>query len=110
MQVHLGSLIRGEELVKMCYETGIRVTSVRDRRHVLQRLQCQDFRQEDLHLRHFFRQIRKEREEVLKEMAAETRTIVMYEAPHRLVKTLKLLSERLGDRKSNGLQRTDQKA
>ena len=38
-------------------------------------------------------------EEVLKEMAAETRTIVMYEAPHRLVKTLKLLSERLGDRK-----------
>lgn len=49
----------GEELVKMCYETGIRVTSVPDRRHVLQRLQCQDFRQEDLHLRHFFRQIRK---------------------------------------------------
>ena len=42
---------------------------------------------------------KKEREEVLKEMAAETRTIVMYEAPHRLVKTLKLLSERLGDRK-----------
>ena len=38
-------------------------------------------------------------EEVLKEMAAETRTIVMYEAPHRLVKTLKLLAERLGDRK-----------
>ena len=67
---------------------------------MLQRLQCQDFRQEDLHLRHFFRQIRKkEREEVLKEMAAETRTIVMYEAPHRLVKTLKLLAERLGDRK-----------
>ena len=25
----------------------------------IQRLQCQDFRQEDLHLRHFFRQIRK---------------------------------------------------
>ena len=32
-------------------------------------------------------------------MAAETRTIVLYEAPHRMVKTLKLLSERLGDRK-----------
>ena len=41
----------------------------------------------------------KSQEEVLKEMAAETRTIVMYEAPHRLVKTLKLLAERLGDRK-----------
>ena len=49
----------GEELVKMCYETGIRVTSVPGPADVLQRLQCQDFRQEDLHLRHFFRQIRK---------------------------------------------------
>ena len=42
---------------------------------------------------------KKEREEVLKEMETETRTIVMYEAPHRLVKTLKMLAERLGDRK-----------
>ena len=39
---------------------------------------------------------KKEREAVLQEMESETRTIVMYEAPHRLVKTLKLLAERLG--------------
>ena len=74
----------GEELVKMCYETGIRVTSVPGRRFAFEAFLPTD---------------KKEREEVLKEMAAETRTIVMYEAPHRLVKTLKLLSERLGDRK-----------
>ena len=31
-------------------------------------------------------------------MRGETRTIILYEAPHRLVKTLNLLNERLGDR------------
>lgn len=36
---------------------------------------------------------------MLTELETETRTIVMYEAPHRLVKTLKLLSERLGARR-----------
>lgn len=36
---------------------------------------------------------------MLTELETETRTIVMYEAPHRLVKTLKLLSERLGVRR-----------
>ena len=30
---------------------------------------------------------------------AETRTIDLYEAPHKLVKTLEELSENLGDRK-----------
>lgn len=58
-----------------------------------------DFRQERFAFEAFLPTDKKEREEVLKEMAAETRTIVMYEAPHRLVKTLKLLAERLGDRK-----------
>ena len=33
---------------------------------------------------------------MFQEMESETRTIVMYEAPHRLVKTLKLLAEHLG--------------
>ena len=30
-------------------------------------------------------------------MTTETRTIILYEAPHRLVRTLKLLAERLGE-------------
>ena len=34
----------------------------------------------------------------LEELKQETRTIVLYEAPHRLVKTLRLLLETLGDR------------
>ena len=49
----------GEELVKMCYEAGIEVTSLPGQRLVLQPLLYLDFRPEDLHLRHFFPQIRK---------------------------------------------------
>ena len=43
---------------------------------------------------------KKEREAVLEVcLAEEQRTIVLYEAPHRLIKTLKMLGERLGDRR-----------
>lgn len=42
---------------------------------------------------------KKERKEILAELLEETRTIILYEAPHHLVKTLTELSENLGDRK-----------
>ena len=88
-----------EGLVKMCYETGIRVTSVPGPAACVTALTMSGLPTRRFAFEAFLPTDKKEREEVLKEMAAETRTIVMYEAPHRLVKTLKLLSERLGDRK-----------
>ena len=42
---------------------------------------------------------KKERREVLQELVDETRTIIIYEAPHKLVKTLKDLKETLGNRR-----------
>ena len=42
---------------------------------------------------------KKERREVLDELVNETRTIIMYEAPHKLVRTLKDLKETLGNRR-----------
>jgi 16S rRNA (cytidine1402-2'-O)-methyltransferase len=43
---------------------------------------------------------KKERKWILEELKSETRTIIVYEAPHHLVKTLEELSEALGaDRK-----------
>ena len=42
---------------------------------------------------------KKERQTVLTELVNETRTIILYEAPHRLVKTLKELLETLGNRR-----------
>ena len=44
----------GEELVKMCYEAGIEVTSLPGRQPVLQPLLCQVYLREDLHLKRFF--------------------------------------------------------
>ena len=41
---------------------------------------------------------KKDRARVLEEMKRETRTMVMYEAPHKLKKTLAELMETLGDR------------
>ncbi len=42
---------------------------------------------------------KKERQEILKELEKETRTIILYEAPHRLVRTLEELTEFLGERR-----------
>ena len=42
---------------------------------------------------------KKERQEILEELKTETRTVILYEAPHRLVKTLKELLETLGERR-----------
>ena len=42
---------------------------------------------------------KKERQQVLEELKNDTRTVICYEAPHRLVKTLKELLEALGNRR-----------
>lgn len=89
----------GEELVRQALEAGIKVSSVPGAAACITALTMSGQATRRFAFEAFLPTDKKEREEVLKEMAAETRTIVMYEAPHRLVKTLKLLSERLGDRK-----------
>lgn len=89
----------GEELVKMCYEADIHVTSVPGAAACITALTMSGLGTRRFAFEAFLPSDKKEREEVLKEMETETRTIVMYEAPHRLVKTLKMLAERLGDRK-----------
>ncbi len=89
----------GEDIVRICYEEGIEVTSLPGAAACVTALTMSGLPTRRFAFEAFLPTDKKEREEVLKEMAAETRTIVMYEAPHRLAKTLKLLSERLGDRK-----------
>ena len=48
---------------------------------------------------------KKEREEVLASLENETRTIILYEAPHRLGKTIELLSRTLGERRNISIVR-----
>lgn len=49
----------GEDLVRICYEEGIEVTSLPGPAAVSRRLPCPGFRPEDLRLKHFCREIRK---------------------------------------------------
>lgn len=86
----------GEELVKMCYEAGISVTSLPGAAACITALTLSGLSTRRFAFEAFLPTDKKEKEPVLQEIERETRTIIMYEAPHRLLKTLKMLSERLG--------------
>ena len=88
----------GEELVKMCHEAGITVTAVPGAAACITALTISGLSTRRFAFEAFLPTDKKERARVLEELKEETRTIVMYEAPHRLLKTLKLLEEGLGDR------------
>lgn len=85
----------GEELVKMCYESGIPVTSLPGAAACITALTISGLSTRRFAFEAFLPSDKKEREQILKEMETETRTMIVYEAPHRLVKTLKLFLERL---------------
>ena len=89
----------GEELVKMCYESGISVTSLPGAAACITALTISGLSTRRFAFEAFLPSDKKEREQILMEMETETRTMIVYEAPHRLVKTLKLFLERLGNRK-----------
>ena len=89
----------GEELVKMCYEAGIEVTSLPGAAACITALTLSGLSTRRFAFEAFLPMDKKEREWVLEELENEFRTIILYEAPHRLLKTLKLLLERLGDRR-----------
>ncbi len=89
----------GEELVKMCYEAGIEVTSLPGAAACITALTLSGLSTRRFAFEAFLPADKKERQAVLKELVDETRTIIMYEAPHRLVKTLQELLEHLGNRR-----------
>ena len=89
----------GEDLVRMCYEAGIEVTSLPGPAACITALTLSGLGTRRFAFEAFLPSDKKERQAVLKELVNETRTIVLYEAPHRLVKTLKELLEALGNRK-----------
>lgn len=89
----------GEELVKMCCEAGVTVTSLPGAAACITALTISGLATRRFAFEAFLPTDKKERQAVLYELKEETRTIVLYEAPHRLVKTLKLLTDVLGDRK-----------
>lgn len=89
----------GEELVAMCQEAGICVTAIPGPAACITALTISGLPTRRFAFEAFLPSDKKERQAILDGLKEETRTIVMYEAPHRLVKTLKLLYETLGERK-----------
>lgn len=87
----------GEELVRMCHEAGITVTAVPGAAACVTGLILSGMSTRRFAFEAFLPTDKKEREAVLASLRQEQRTIVMYEAPHRLVKTLKLLTQTLGE-------------
>ncbi|MGN0431090.1 MAG: 16S rRNA (cytidine(1402)-2'-O)-methyltransferase [Lachnospiraceae bacterium] len=89
----------GEVLVRMCQEAGITVTSLPGPAACITALTLSGLSTRRFCFEGFLPADKKERKEILEELKSETRTIILYEAPHHLVKTLTELSESLGDRK-----------
>ena len=89
----------GEDLVKMCYEAGIEVTSLPGAAACITALTLSGLSTRRFAFEAFLPSDKKEKQVVLKELEKETRTIILYEAPHRLVRTLQELLEALGNRK-----------
>ena len=88
----------GEELAAMCYEAGIEVTSLPGPAACITALTLSGLSTRRFAFEAFLPADKKERRRILEELTDETRTIILYEAPHRLVKTLEELREALGNR------------
>ncbi|MBQ6661140.1 MAG: 16S rRNA (cytidine(1402)-2'-O)-methyltransferase [Lachnospiraceae bacterium] len=83
----------GEELVRMALEAGVEVTAVPGACACVTALTMSGLPTRRFCFEAFLPTEKKERAEILAELARETRTIVLYEAPHRLAKTLAELAE-----------------
>lgn len=89
----------GEELVRQCHEAGITVTSVPGACAAVNALIISGRPTRRFAFEAFLPADKKERREILETLEQETRTVILYEAPHRLLRTLQELCEVMGDRK-----------
>ena len=89
----------GEVLVKICHEEGIVVTSLPGPAACICALTMSGLPTRRFCFEGFLPDNKKERAEILEVLSSEMRTMIVYEAPHHLVKTLKELYQTLGDRR-----------
>ena len=88
----------GEELVKQALQAGIEVTSLPGPSAVVTALSMSGLSSRRFVFEGFLPMDKKERKAALGRLEQETRTIVLYEAPHRIKKTLEELQAVLGSR------------
>ena len=89
----------GEVLVRMCLESGVRVTSLPGPAACITALTLSGLSTRRFCFEGFLPPDKKEKKRVLDELAGESRTMILYEAPHHLIRTLEELHETLGQRR-----------
>lgn len=88
----------GEDLVRICYQSGIEITSLPGACACITALTLSGLASRRFAFEAFLPRDKKERLAILESLKSETRTIILYEAPHHLLKTLQELYEVLGNR------------
>lgn len=88
----------GEELVKLCYEEGVVVTSLPGAAACITALTLSGLSTRRFCFEGFLPSDKKEKREILEDLKEESRTIILYEAPHHLKRTLLELFQTLGNR------------
>lgn len=89
----------GEVLVAKCMEEGVPVTSLPGCCACITALTLSGLPARRFCFEGFLPADKKERKLILEELKRETRTIILYESPHHLIKTLQQLYEELGQRR-----------
>ncbi len=89
----------GEVLVRKCQKAGIIVTSLPGPAACITALTLSGLSTRRFCFEGFLPSDKKEKAQILKELQEESRTIILYEAPHHLVRTLGELYDALGDRR-----------
>lgn len=89
----------GEDLVRLCIERGIEVAAIPGPSASLTALSISGLSTSRFVFEGFLPVKGKDRRERLEKLSKEERTVILYEAPHRLLSTLKDLNEYLGNPK-----------
>ena len=90
----------GEVLVQKCVDAGIPVTSVPGACAAVSALILSGFSTRRFRFDGFLPADKKERKQALSDLSEESCTLILYEAPHRLKRTLSELLDALGDRRA----------
>ena len=89
----------GEVLVQKCQQAGVTVTSLPGACACITALTLSGLMTRRFCFEGFLPSDKKEKMQILEELREESRTMILYEAPHRLIRTLTELYEAMGNRK-----------
>lgn len=98
----------GEVLVRMCQEQNVPVTSLPGPAACITALTLSGLSTRRFCFEGFLPADKKEKKAILEELKTESRTMILYEAPHHLIRTLEELYAALGGAADHVVQRTDQ--